>query len=178
VRQIFGAWSISRDNYYAALAALSVNSGPQSINSGVTQHQRSSLDPMLRYYPGLPPSDPNYIPRPDGSVVPPLILFTGIDPQPGDKDDKLLMQLIKADVQFFLRGAFITPPSRASKVSTTPQCQIPRVAGCVPERRMPIENTRLSFFSICGVVVLLKTSRLSLPLVFEEQVRLISDSRL
>lgn len=115
-RQIFGDWVRSPSLYYAAQAELSVNLGPLSVNSGITAHQRASLDPMLRYYPGLLPSNPNYIPRADGSPVPPLQLYTGTPVRPGAKDDKLLMQLIKADVQYFLQGVYITPPSRASKV--------------------------------------------------------------
>jgi len=113
---IFGDWVRSPSLYYAAQAELSVNLGPLSVNSGITAHQRASLDPMLRYYPGLLPSNPNYIPRADGSPVPPLQLYTGTPVRPGAKDDKLLMQLIKADVQYFLQGVYITPPSRASKV--------------------------------------------------------------
>lgn len=118
------------DTYYAALSERSVqDSGVPSVNSGVSAHQRASLDPMLRYYPRLPPSNLDYIPRADGSPVPALELVMGgvARMRPGDKDDKMEMQLIKADVQYFLQGVYITPPSRTSKVSQSWPCWL----GCV-----------------------------------------------
>ncbi|KAK9817698.1 hypothetical protein WJX72_000826 [[Myrmecia] bisecta] len=110
---LIGAWNPAAPdfptNYYTLLSQKS----PNNVNGAATAHQRQQLDPSYRYFASLPRSDPNYLPRPDGSAVPDLVGLTAgaLDNRPGSKEDKFLLQLISADLQYFLTGVNVTLPT-------------------------------------------------------------------
>lgn len=68
------------------------------------------------YYPGLPLGDPNFLARPDGTLPPADPTATGYVDQPGAKEDKMFLQLVKANVQYFLLGVELALPSLDQKV--------------------------------------------------------------
>ncbi|GMH36388.1 hypothetical protein BSKO_04256 [Bryopsis sp. KO-2023] len=113
--EIFGEWNPDLPNfpqrYFDALALKSA----QTINGGATDWQRMQLDPLLRFFARLAPSDPLYpwhLPRPDATKVPDLVALTGnqIPSRPGFKDDVRLLQLISVGLNFFPQGLNIVTP--------------------------------------------------------------------
>lgn len=99
--------------YYNSLVSRS----DQSIVNQPSDWQRSQLDVLHRYYPRLDPSNPYYIPRVDGTVLPDLFEMSGgqIPNRPGFKDDSRLLQLISAGLNFFVEGMRIVEPDESNQ---------------------------------------------------------------